>query len=475
MSAAVESFVEPAPVNPRGAPGARSSAQSRAQDDGPAFADHLRDGQRAERKGPSDAGAAETAQSRRETARDAAQDEQSAETADAAQAKPETDQPAPDETAPVTGYIVQTIVDQLAETAAQAEDAAPAAPVDDAQPQSAATPDPSLAAQAAVENAASEAAPKTQPIEESQEDEPLAADGADANAEAELIAAQAQAAAPAETKPPPELAALNAAPSQASAQPAAQTKADDDIAIGDTETAADAPRQDQRAAAPAQRAENKADENPAASPNENSARDGGERASADAKAPERAAAAQAAPAETARPAAPAQASAQPHFASMVESAQGANPTQTTAADQTATRALPAHTQVEREIIRRFNGDKTSFEVRLDPPELGKVHIRLDVSRDHRVTAVVSADNPQALSDLSRSARDLTHALQSAGLELSDSGLSFDFSQRDSQFADRGKENNPNFTAASEVETAEPAPTQRLRLESWRGGRIDMVA
>src|SRR5213075_2500843 len=75
--------------------------------------------------------------------------------------------------------------------------------------------------------------------------------------------------------------------------------------------------------------------------------------------------------------------------------QAAEPVQQAANDTSVARA-PAAAQVGGEIIRRFNGQDTSFQLRLDPPELGRVDVRLDVSRDHRVTAVISADSPQAL-------------------------------------------------------------------------------
>jgi flagellar hook-length control protein FliK len=141
------------------------------------------------------------------------------------------------------------------------------------------------------------------------------------------------------------------------------------------------------------------------------------------------------------------------------------------------RAVPAAAQVAREIVRRFDGDTTQFELRLDPPELGRVEVRLEVTRDHRVTAVVSADNPQALADLARHARDLEQMLQSAGLQLSDSGLAFDLRQggersRDTQGSERGEV----IADGSEGDSATAPPPQVARpigYERWRGVRVDI--
>lgn len=144
-----------------------------------------------------------------------------------------------------------------------------------------------------------------------------------------------------------------------------------------------------------------------------------------------------------------------------------------AADHQAAQALPAAAQVAREIVRRFNGETTRFEVRLDPPELGRIEVRLEVSRDHRVTAMVAADSPQALSELARHARELTQTLQSAGLELSDQGLSFDLKQsRDETRNEDGGGGRPAL-ASDELETAAPL-ARPIGLERWRGVRVDVT-
>jgi hypothetical protein len=164
-------------------------------------------------------------------------------------------------------------------------------------------------------------------------------------------------------------------------------------------------------------------------------------------------------------------------------AQLAEPVQRAASDTTAARVAPAAAQVGGEIIRRFNGHDTSFQLRLDPPEFGRVDVRLDVSRDHRVTAVISADSPQALSDLTRGARDLQQALQSAGLDLADDGLRFDLSSngQGNSFAQaQAQQDQASFRAANAASVETPiAPevtvSRPLSIDSWRGSRVDLVA
>lgn len=144
----------------------------------------------------------------------------------------------------------------------------------------------------------------------------------------------------------------------------------------------------------------------------------------------------------------------------------------------AARTAPVSHQVTREIVRKFNGGTTQFELRLDPAELGRVDVRLEVGRDNKVTAVVAAETPQALSELARGARDIAQALQSAGLELSENGLSFDLSQRQSQYEAAADARSSGARGASTEEEAAPAPIVAARpfgLESWRGVRVDLVA
>ncbi|HRO03578.1 MAG TPA: flagellar hook-length control protein FliK, partial [Terricaulis sp.] len=146
-----------------------------------------------------------------------------------------------------------------------------------------------------------------------------------------------------------------------------------------------------------------------------------------------------------------------------------------AAEHAAARAAPAAAQVSREIIRRFDGGNSRFELRLDPPELGRVEVKLEVSRDHRVNAVISADNPQALNDLMRHARELEQSLQAAGLDLGDNGLSFDLRQGEEGAADAERSDARGGGLGDDDTQETVSAPQTARLERWRGMRIDVMA
>lgn len=87
-----------------------------------------------------------------------------------------------------------------------------------------------------------------------------------------------------------------------------------------------------------------------------------------------------------------------------------------------------------EIATRAQAGNTRFEIRLDPPELGRIDVRLDIDRSGQVTSRLLVERAETLDVLRRDAHQLERALQDAGLKTSDNALQF--SLRDQAFADR---------------------------------------
>ena len=86
-----------------------------------------------------------------------------------------------------------------------------------------------------------------------------------------------------------------------------------------------------------------------------------------------------------------------------------------------------------EIVSRVHEGLRRFEIRLDPPELGRIDVRLDVDRGGNVTSRLTIERAETLDLLRRDAPQLERALQQAGLNT-ESGLQF--SLRDQNFANR---------------------------------------
>jgi flagellar hook-length control protein FliK len=83
-----------------------------------------------------------------------------------------------------------------------------------------------------------------------------------------------------------------------------------------------------------------------------------------------------------------------------------------------------------------------FDIRLDPPELGRVQVHLTVDDSGKAEASLVIDKPQTLELLQRDAPNLNRALTDAGLDLSNNGLNFSLRggdrQNDGGSVDKGR-------------------------------------
>ena len=99
-----------------------------------------------------------------------------------------------------------------------------------------------------------------------------------------------------------------------------------------------------------------------------------------------------------------------------------------------------------EIAAQSQNGKNSFEIRLDPQELGRIDVRLDVYRDGNVTTRLIVDRAETLDLLKRDASNIERTLQDAGLKTSDNTLQF--SLRDQQsFTGNDRNNGTGATTA----------------------------
>lgn len=120
--------------------------------------------------------------------------------------------------------------------------------------------------------------------------------------------------------------------------------------------------------------------------------------------------------------------------------------------------------------RSREGDR-HFDIRLDPPELGRIDVHLFVDQSGRAQAHLSADKPHTLALLQRDSAELQRGLKDAGLELSNSGLNFSLKgqeQRDGtpQFMPRPRQATPALAEAPAVACPLPATsyTSNARLD-----------
>lgn len=115
-----------------------------------------------------------------------------------------------------------------------------------------------------------------------------------------------------------------------------------------------------------------------------------------------------------------------------------------------------------------------FEIRLDPYELGRIDVRLDIDRQHgAVKAHLVVERPETLALLQRDAASLQQALSQAGLDPGEAGLSFSLRdgggqnpQRDQAGRPQGAERATPVAAEAEAQGLPPLRNlgQRLGLD-----------
>jgi flagellar hook-length control protein FliK len=101
-----------------------------------------------------------------------------------------------------------------------------------------------------------------------------------------------------------------------------------------------------------------------------------------------------------------------------------------------------------EIASRAHAGKNRFEIRLDPPELGRIDVRLDVDREGKVTSRLVVDRPETLDILRRDAPALERSLQQAGLTTADDALQFSLRDQSGGFANQNPYSNNDQPAAA---------------------------
>ncbi len=119
---------------------------------------------------------------------------------------------------------------------------------------------------------------------------------------------------------------------------------------------------------------------------------------------------------------------------------------------------PAHipaNSIAFQIARSFENGVNRFQIRIDPPELGRVDVRLEMSVDGRAQAHLTVERPETLDLMQRDARALERALSDAGLNTDKDSLSFSLKDQ-GQFAEQssGGDTSASAIAAAGNEDAE---------------------
>lgn len=156
---------------------------------------------------------------------------------------------------------------------------------------------------------------------------------------------------------------------------------------------------------------------------------------------------------------------------------GASPTVRigTLPGQTQPTQLPA-SALAIQMARNLNKGVDRFEIRLDPPEMGRIDVKMEVHKDGRVSAHMMADKQDTLDLLQRDQRALQQALQNADLDADNSSLSFSLRDQNpdggSAFAGNGNDGAVGGTdTADGTEDLIQAPVYNVNIAA--NGGVDI--
>jgi flagellar hook-length control protein FliK len=118
-----------------------------------------------------------------------------------------------------------------------------------------------------------------------------------------------------------------------------------------------------------------------------------------------------------------------------------------------------------EMVRQVHDGKSRFQIRLDPPDLGRIDVHMHVDNNGNVSARMTVDKAETLDLLQRDQSSLEKALAQAGLDGNKPNLEFSLRQNPFARPDFGQQQQSGGRqafAGDAAETgaieAEPAPT-----------------
>lgn len=104
--------------------------------------------------------------------------------------------------------------------------------------------------------------------------------------------------------------------------------------------------------------------------------------------------------------------------------------------QQASQPHPATKMVASKITKAISDGETRINIRMDPPELGRVEIRMEFNNaSNSVKAVVIAEKPETYMMMQRDAHMLEKAITDSGMELGEGGIGFELASQDQNLFD----------------------------------------
>ena len=131
-------------------------------------------------------------------------------------------------------------------------------------------------------------------------------------------------------------------------------------------------------------------------------------------------------------------------------------------------------QVEVRIAKAIKLGADKINIRLRPADMGRVEVQMEMSRDGRIAAVVTADNQRSLDMLKDDVKSLERAFQDAGFQTDRDSLQFGLKGQGRQAdGDGGKSNGGEEPPLGDG--GGPEPSAEANRGIVRRDRIDLTA
>ncbi len=131
--------------------------------------------------------------------------------------------------------------------------------------------------------------------------------------------------------------------------------------------------------------------------------------------------------------------------------------------------------VGAEMIRRAAIGQSRFEIRLDPPELGRVDVRMTVADDGTVRAHLIVERTETLDMFTRDRTGLERVLEQSGYRAEDGGLQFSLKQQSAGHDNRSWTRGDDRPAPADDNPAdrEPDPQSQESASLSGSDRLDI--
>lgn len=107
----------------------------------------------------------------------------------------------------------------------------------------------------------------------------------------------------------------------------------------------------------------------------------------------------------------------------------------------------------------------AFTIKLDPPELGRVEVKMAIDKNNAVKAHLIIEKPETFMMLQRDAQILERSLQGIGMDTGDGGISFELAQ-DNMFQNEGERGGERYQTGKGAGTVETIDEEIETTMTW---------